>query len=111
MFKWLKRKPVVTYEGHFTALDMKIFLAQDEITKQISELRNSVEALRNSIDAVRKVYTCIICGEEFTRLPQQSNKRCPACQREIKTVGASTSNNGHRPSGHNTRGIHKGPKE
>jgi len=101
MFSWFKRERL-TYDQ----LDYALSLARQDFAKQIAELKNTVEA------AV-KTYKCVICKEDFARLSHQSDKRCPACQREIKAIKApslSQGNSGHRGPGHDTRGIHKGPK-
>lgn len=102
MFGWFKSKPTLTREE----LDLAMTEMREHLDRQIAELKNTVEAAIKS-------YQCVICLEWFARLPHQSEKRCPACQLEIKRTGSSGSgqgNSGHRGPGHATRGIHKGPK-
>jgi len=81
-----------------------------EIDSKLASIDKNMGELRDAAYASLKKYKCIICSSEFARLPGQSEKRCPACQREIKNVSApslSNSNGGHRGAGHDTRGIHK----
>jgi predicted Zn-ribbon and HTH transcriptional regulator len=85
------------------------------ITTHVQAIEQKMAILQNTVDSLLKVYKCIICGNQFARLPMQSDKRCPACQRDIKETAASSmaqGNGGHRGAGHNTRGIHKkvGPR-
>ena len=74
---------------------------QQKVEKRLSELQDIAES------AVH-VYKCIICEEDFAKLPGQSPKRCSHCQTLIKEAsGISQGNSGHRPSGHTTRNEHK----
>jgi hypothetical protein len=97
MFGWLKRER----------------LTVEQLNAALLLVRRDFADLKNAVEAAVKTYKCIICKEDFARLPYQSDKRCPACQREIKSTSApavAQGNIGHRGAGHNTRGIHKGPK-
>lgn len=82
---------------------------------QIQELRQKQEAQASELATLSQLvtckihkYECVICREEFARLPHQSNRRCSACMREIQeTAGISNGNGQHRQAGHSTRNQHK----
>ena len=98
VFNWFKREPEISYEQ---LILLRMTEMQEAQAKFFANLANLVSS------AIKK-YVCIICGSEYARLPGQSEKRCPACQKSIKEVsGLSNGNAMHRSNGHNTRGIHK----
>jgi hypothetical protein len=97
-FNLFKPKSEISYEQ---LVLLRLAEIQDAQSKFFANLANLVSS------AIKK-YICIICGSEYARLPGQSEKRCPACQKSIKEVsGLSAGNATHRSNGHNTRGIHK----
>jgi len=101
MFGWFKRTRITNDQilAQVSALDARVASFEQKLTR-----------LQQTLDALLKKYKCIICGKEFARLPHESDKRCPACQSQIKAISSpslSNGNSGHRGAGHNTRGIHK----
>lgn len=98
IFRVFRPQPKITYEQFILA----------ELTEMKNAQTKFFTNLANLVSSAIKKYICIICGSEYARLPGQSEKRCPACQRDIKEVsGLSNGNSTHRSNGHNTRGIHK----
>lgn len=92
------REPQVTYEQLILSRLTEIQEAQSKFCTNLANL----------VSCAIKKYVCIICGDGYARLPGQSEKRCPACQKSIKEMSSlSNGNAAHRSNGHNTRGIHK----
>lgn len=83
-------------------------LGLEAIRAEIQGLRSEVNRLVNLCDSRLRICRCVICNQDFARLPQQSDKRCMACMERIKEArGLGANNRGHRGAGHDTRGIHK----